>query len=81
MLVQVLLADRKDAGPLVQPYVDKAAGLRAEAEAQARRGDHEACGRRAGGVDARTGARHPRRWYLHPRLMLCRRCAASSGCP
>lgn len=40
MLIQVLLADRKDAGPLVQPFVEKAALLRAEAEAQARRGDH-----------------------------------------
>lgn len=40
MLVQVLLADRRDAGSLVQPFVEKAAVLRAEAEAQAKRGDH-----------------------------------------
>ncbi|RZS58151.1 hypothetical protein EV685_0430 [Sphaerotilus mobilis] len=50
MLITVLLADRKDAQgtpsaampPVMQPYVDKAAALRAEAEAQAKAGDHPA---------------------------------------
>lgn len=42
MLVQVVLADRKDMAPLVQPFVDKAATLRADAEAQAKRGEHGA---------------------------------------
>jgi tetratricopeptide (TPR) repeat protein len=44
MLITVLLADRKDAQgampPQMQPYVDKAAALRSEAEAQAKAGDH-----------------------------------------
>jgi hypothetical protein len=44
MLLTVLLSDRKDAAgampPNMQPFVDKAAVLRTEAEAQARRGDH-----------------------------------------
>lgn len=44
MLINVLLAERKDAAgampPLMQAFVDKAASLRGDAEAQARRGDH-----------------------------------------
>ncbi|MDP4299107.1 coiled-coil domain-containing protein [Leptothrix discophora] len=44
MLITVLLADRKDAqGAMpagMQPFVDRAAALRTEAEAQARAGDH-----------------------------------------
>ena len=46
MLIKVLLADRKDAAgampAVMQPFTEKAAALRAEAEAQARRGDHAA---------------------------------------
>jgi hypothetical protein len=46
MLIKVLLADRKDASGAMpagmQAFTDKAAALRAEAEAQARRGDHAA---------------------------------------
>lgn len=44
MLINVLLAERKDAAgampPSMQAFVDKAASLRGDAEAQARRGDH-----------------------------------------
>lgn len=42
MLIRVLLAERKEAvmPPAMQAAVDQAAGLRGEAEAQARRGDH-----------------------------------------
>lgn len=44
MLINVLLADRKDAAgampPLMQPFIDKAGALRREADAQARAGDH-----------------------------------------
>ncbi len=44
MLITVLLADRKDAQgampAVMQPFVDKAATLRGEAEVQARAGDH-----------------------------------------
>ncbi|MBL8351350.1 MAG: hypothetical protein JNL87_13695 [Burkholderiaceae bacterium] len=44
MLINVLLADRKDAAgampPAMQGFVDKAGQLRGEAEAQARRGEH-----------------------------------------
>jgi hypothetical protein len=44
MLIRVLLADRKEGPdnlpPNMQGFVDKAAGLRIEAEGQARRGDH-----------------------------------------
>lgn len=44
MLITVLLADRKDAAgampAAMQGFTDKATGLRGEAEAQARRGDH-----------------------------------------
>lgn len=46
MLIKVLLADRKDASGAMpagmQAFTDKAAALRAEAEAQARKGDHAA---------------------------------------
>ncbi len=46
MLITVLLADRKDAQggmpPVMQPFVDRAAVLRGEAEAQAKAGDHAA---------------------------------------
>ncbi len=44
MLIQVVLADRKDGvmTPAMQGFVDRAALLRAEAEAQARGGDHAA---------------------------------------
>ncbi|MFM2069530.1 MAG: hypothetical protein RLZZ584_4439 [Pseudomonadota bacterium] len=46
LLISVLLADRKDASgampPAMQTLVDKAAGLRTEAEARARAGDHPA---------------------------------------
>lgn len=40
MLIKVLLADRKDAAPALQPFIDKATALRGDAEAEARRGDH-----------------------------------------
>jgi hypothetical protein len=44
MLIKLLLADRKDASgampPAMQTLVDKAGGLRGEAEAKARTGDH-----------------------------------------
>lgn len=42
MLIRVLLAERKEAvmPPAMQAAVDQAAGLRGEAEAQAKRGDH-----------------------------------------
>lgn len=42
MLIKVLLADRKDAAGAMVPFTEKAAALRSEAEAQARRGDHAA---------------------------------------
>jgi len=46
MLIKVLLADRKDASGAMpagmQAFTDKAAALRADAEAQAKRGDHAA---------------------------------------
>jgi hypothetical protein len=46
MLIKVLLADRKDASGAMpagmQAFTEKAAALRADAEAQARRGDHAA---------------------------------------
>ncbi len=42
MLIQVLLADRRDALALMQPFMDRAARLRAEAEASAHQGDHTA---------------------------------------
>ena len=42
MLIKVLLADRKDAAPAMAPFTDKAAALRSEAEAQAKKGDHAA---------------------------------------
>jgi hypothetical protein len=44
MLIKVLLADRKEAAPAMASFIEKAALLRSEAEAQARKGDH------AGGV-------------------------------
>lgn len=40
MLVGVVLADRQEAAPLMKGFVDKAATLRGEADALARRGDH-----------------------------------------
>lgn len=40
MLIQVLLADRKDMATMMQGFIDRAAALRAEAEATAKRGDH-----------------------------------------
>ncbi len=42
MLIKVLLADRKDAAGSMAPFTEKAAALRVEAEAQAKRGDHAA---------------------------------------
>jgi len=42
MLIQVLLADRKEAASLMKGFVDRAGVLRGEAEARAQRGDHEA---------------------------------------
>ena len=42
MLIQVLLADRKDPTPAMQTLMDKAATLRDQAEGQAKQGDHEA---------------------------------------
>ncbi len=42
MLIQVLVADRKDAAPMMQGFLQKASVLRGEAEALARRGDHAA---------------------------------------
>lgn len=42
MLIKVLLADRKDAAPAMAPFTEKAAALRSEAEAQAKKGDHAA---------------------------------------
>jgi hypothetical protein len=42
MLIKVLLADRKDAAGAMAPFTEKAAALRVEAEAQARKGDHAA---------------------------------------
>jgi hypothetical protein len=42
MLVNLVLADKRDAAPMLQPLLDKAAGLRKDAEAQAQRGDHDA---------------------------------------
>jgi hypothetical protein len=41
MLVSLVLAERRDVQPMVQPLLDKAAGLRQEAEAQAQRGEHD----------------------------------------
>jgi hypothetical protein len=38
MLIGVVLADRKEAAGAMQPGIDRAAALRADAEAQARRG-------------------------------------------
>lgn len=42
MLIQVLLADRKDSVPQMQGHLERAAALRQEAEATARRGEFEA---------------------------------------
>ena len=42
MLIKVLLADRKDAAGAMAPFTEKAAALRSEAEAQAKKGDHAA---------------------------------------
>lgn len=42
MLIQLLLADRKEVAALMQPSIDRAAALRRQAEATAQRGDHEA---------------------------------------
>jgi hypothetical protein len=41
MLVSLVVAERRDVQPMVQPLLDKAAGLRKDAEAQAQRGDHD----------------------------------------
>jgi hypothetical protein len=41
MLIKVLLSDRREAAGLMQPFVDKAAVLRGEAEARAKGGDHD----------------------------------------
>jgi tetratricopeptide (TPR) repeat protein len=41
MLVNLVLADKRDAASMMQPLLDKAAALRKDAEAQAQRGDHE----------------------------------------
>jgi hypothetical protein len=41
MLVNLVVAERREVQPMVQPLLDKAAGLRREAEAQAARADHE----------------------------------------
>ncbi len=42
MLIQVLLADRKDAAPLMQPFVERSTVLRKDAEGLAAQGDHAA---------------------------------------
>jgi len=42
MLIKVLLADRKDMAGAMAPFTERAAQLRAKAEAQARNGDHAA---------------------------------------
>lgn len=42
MLIQVLLADRRDMAPVVKPFVDRAATLRSEAEGRAAKGELEA---------------------------------------
>ena len=42
MLIQVVLADRKEAAPMMQGFTERAAALRVEAEARAKRGDHAA---------------------------------------
>ena len=42
MLVKMLLADRKDMAGTVTSFTEKAASLRGQAEAQAKRGDHAA---------------------------------------
>jgi hypothetical protein len=41
MLVNLVLADKREATSMMQPLLDKAAGLRKDAEAQAQRGDHD----------------------------------------
>ena len=42
LLIQLLLADRKDATPQMQGFMERAATLRGDAEARAKKGDHEA---------------------------------------
>jgi hypothetical protein len=42
MLIKMLLADRKDMAGTMAPFTEKAAALRGQAEAQAKRGDHAA---------------------------------------
>ncbi len=42
MLIQVILADKRDSAPLMQGFVERAAALRREAEEQARGGRHDA---------------------------------------
>lgn len=42
MLIKVLMADRKDIGAMVQPFIERSKVLRTEAEAQAREREHEA---------------------------------------
>jgi hypothetical protein len=41
MLVNLVLAERRDVQPMLAPLLDKAAVLRKDAEAQAQRGDHD----------------------------------------
>jgi hypothetical protein len=42
MLIQLLLSERKDAAAAMQAFIDRAAALRGQAEAAARRGEYEA---------------------------------------
>lgn len=42
MLVNLVLADKRDIAATLQPLLDKAAALRRDADAQAQRGDHDA---------------------------------------
>ncbi len=42
MLIKMLLGERRDAAAMMQGFIDRAGLLRSEAEAQARRGEHEA---------------------------------------
>ena len=41
MLIKVLLSDRKESAAMMQPFIDKSALLRSDAEARAKRGDHD----------------------------------------
>lgn len=42
MLIEVLLADRKEAAAVMQSFTERARALRGQAEAEAQRGEHEA---------------------------------------